>query len=118
MRIPLPPSIAEVEALACRRGVQFAVEIGLHVVMFESDSLIVIQALKEGSSGHSVFNNLIEDSLFQAAKLHCYDFCHVKRSCNTVADALAKKAKSGPELQVWLEDLPGDIAPLAYLDVH
>ena len=86
--------------------------------MFESDSLIVIQALKEGSSGHSVFSNLIKDSLFQAAKLHFYDFCHVKRSCNTVADALVKKAKLGPELQVWLEDLPGDIVPLAYLNVH
>ena len=86
--------------------------------MFESDSLIVIQALKEGSSGHSVFSNLIKDSLFQAAKLHFYDFCHVKRSCNTVADALAKKAKSGPELQVWLEDLPGDIAPPNHMMTH
>lgn len=40
----LPPSIAEVEALACCRAVQFAVEIGLHEVMFEGDSLTVIHS--------------------------------------------------------------------------
>ena len=39
-------------------------------------------------------------------------------SCNSVADALAKKAKSGVCFQVWLEDLPDDIAPFVFRDVH
>ena len=44
----------------------------------------------------------------------------MKRNCNKVADALAKKSWVGLELecQVWVEDLPGDIIPLALFDVH
>lgn len=50
MHIPLPHSVAEVEALACRRAVQFAIEIGLHKVIFEGDAAVVIQATKTGSA--------------------------------------------------------------------
>lgn len=67
MRVPLPHSVAKVEALACRRAVQFAVEIGLHDVIFEGDSMIVIQALKNGSGALSIYGNLIEDTLVQAS---------------------------------------------------
>ena len=42
----------------------------------------------------------------------------MKRNCNKVADALAKKSRVGLELQVWVEDLPGDIIPLALFNVH
>ena len=37
LRIPLPPMVAEVEALACRRVVLFAKELCLHEVLFEGD---------------------------------------------------------------------------------
>ena len=42
----------------------------------------------------------------------------MKRNCNKVADALAKKSQVGLELecQAWVEDLPGDIIPLALID--
>ena len=42
----------------------------------------------------------------------------MKRNCNKVADALAKKSRDGLELerQVWVEDLPRDIIPLALFD--
>lgn len=46
MHVPLPRSVAEVEALACRRAVQFATEIGLHEGIFEGDAAVVIQATK------------------------------------------------------------------------
>ena len=42
----------------------------------------------------------------------------VSRNCNSVADALAKKAKSNVGDQIWLHDLPTDIAPLVLHDVH
>ena len=43
--------------------------------------------------------------------------CFVPRLCNKVADALAKRAKVGLNLQVWLKDCPEDIAPLVLGDV-
>lgn len=38
-RITLPPSVEEVEALACRRAISFAAEIGLRDVVIEGDSV-------------------------------------------------------------------------------
>lgn len=69
-------------------------EIGLHDVIFEGDSPIVIQALKNGSADPAVYGNLIEDTLAHA-QLNFFDFFHVKRSSNNVVDALAKKLKQG-----------------------
>lgn len=39
-------------------------------------------------------------------------------NCNSVADAFAKKAKLVVGDQLWLGDMPSDIAPLVYRDVH
>ena len=49
MPIPLSQSVAELEALACRRAVQFALEIGLRRVTFEGESVTVINAIVRGS---------------------------------------------------------------------
>ena len=46
------------------------------------------------------------------------EFKYISRVCNFVADALAKKANSVVGLQVWLEVLPDDVAPLVVRDVH
>ena len=116
-RVPLPQSVALVEALACRRVVQFAVEIGLHEVIFEGDAAVVINAISKGSANQSLYGHIVDDVLGQASLLHFSDFCYVPRSCNSVADTLAKRAKAGPELQVWLEDCPEDIIPLVLGDV-
>ena len=53
-RVPLPQSVAMVEALACRRVVQFAVEIGLHYVIFEGDAVVVINAISKGLANQSL----------------------------------------------------------------
>ena len=49
MPIPFRQSVVELEALACQRAVQFALEIGLNQVVIEGDSVTVIEALKNGS---------------------------------------------------------------------
>ena len=117
MRIPLPHSVATAEALACRRAVQFAAEIGLHEVTFEGDAAVVINAITAGATEHSSYGHIIEDILAQAATFSSFDFCYVSRSCNRVADSLAKHAKSGLDLQVWLEDCPQDVALLVLDDI-
>lgn len=61
MTVPLAQTLVELEALACRRAVQFAMEIGLVEVIFEGDSAMVIQAISEGTSDSSAFGHLIDD---------------------------------------------------------
>ena len=99
------------------KEVLFAKEIGLRQVIFEGDSVVIIQAIIQGNSASAEYGNIIEDIRSLAAD---FDFClfiHVKRNCNVVADALAKKAKTLSDLVVWLEDVPEDIASLLLFDV-
>ena len=117
MCIPLPHSVATAEALACRRAVQFVAEIGLHEVTFEGDLAVVINAITAGATEHASYGHIIGDILAQAASFSSFEFCYVNRSCNRVADSLAKRAKSGLDLQVWLEDCPQDVAILVLDDV-
>nr|POE78215.1 hypothetical protein CFP56_62013 [Quercus suber] len=62
-RIPLPSSVAMVEALACRRAVLFAMELSVFDATFEGDAEIVYKALREGDSNHPEFGLIINDSL-------------------------------------------------------
>ncbi|KAK7818417.1 putative ribonuclease h protein [Quercus suber] len=117
MRIPLPHSVAIAEALACRRAVQFAAKIGLHEVTIEGDAAVVINAINAGDTEHSSYGHIVGDILAQAAFFSFFEFRYVNRSCNRVADSLAKRAKLSPDLQVWLEDCPQDVATLVLDDV-
>ncbi|XP_030973753.1 uncharacterized protein LOC115993904 [Quercus lobata] len=117
MHIPLPQSVATMKALACSRVVQFAVEISLHEVIFEGDAAVVIQAVKNREADQSAHGHIVGDIQDQVSLLAFSEFCFVPHSCNRVADALAKRARTGPEFQVWLEDCPEDIAHLVMAEV-
>ena len=102
--------------MACRRAVLFAKEMSIFEAIVEGDAEIVISALKDGSTSNLEFGHIIQDSLILANDLRLCIFSHVKRLGNTVAHYLARKAKSGNELQVWIEFIPNDIAPLVHRD--
>ena len=106
------------EALACQQVVQFALEIGLTQVVVEGDSVIVIKALNNGTCQFTSYGNILGDIRFQSACFQHVEFRYISHVCNSVADALAKKASFVVGLQVWLEVLPDDIAPLVVRDVH
>ena len=118
MRISLPQLVATVETLACRRVVQFAVEISLHEVIFEGDAARVIQAIKNKEADQSAHGHIVGDIQDQVSLLAFFDFCFVPCSCNKVVDALVKRAKISPELQVWLENCPEDIAHLVMAEIN
>lgn len=67
--------------------------LGVQEVILDGDTSIVIQALKQRTASDAMYSNLIDDILAQASHLSFFDFCYVKRNCNKVADALAKKKK-------------------------
>ena len=99
------------------KAVLFAKEIGLLDMIFEGDFAEVIQAIIQENSDHPDFGHIIDDIRILASDLNSFQFCHVKRNCNVVADALAKRAKNSLSLDVWLEEVPDDIVHLLSFDV-
>ena len=86
MPIPLTQTVNELEALACRRAVRFASELGLRKVIFEGDSSMVINALSQGSSCFSSYGNIVDDLIFLVADFQFFEFYHfffflMKLSC-------------------------------------
>ena len=64
--MPLSDAIADMEALACRKSVEFAIEIGLQKVVFEGDSAMVITALNHNSARLSSYGVIMEGIRSQA----------------------------------------------------
>ena len=61
MPISLGRSVAKLEALACQRAVQFALEIGLTRVVIEGDSVVVIDALQHRTGELISYRNILDD---------------------------------------------------------
>ena len=67
-RLPIPLGILESEAKALEEGVLFAWDVGVRMVVFESDSKIIIDALWEVSEALTTICNIIE-GIQQATRL-------------------------------------------------
>ena len=111
-RIHLPPTMAALEALACRRSIVFAIELGLQDVVFEGDSEVIFKLLTAEQPCMSAFGHIIEESRSLATTFRSATFTHTKRQGNNVADKLAKLAKNLYEPQVWLEDIHRNVTEL------
>ena len=116
--IPKAQSVADLEALACLKAIQFALELGISRVVFEGDSAVVINALLHGAGAFASFSNILDDIRMLSAVFQFVEFVFVNQRCDSVADALAKKAKLIAGDQVWLHEVPADVAPLVFHDVH
>ena len=86
--------MAALEALACRRSILVAIELGLQEVVFEGDSEVIFKLLTAEQPCMSAFGHIIEDSRSLAARLRLATFTRTKRQGNNVADKLAKLAKN------------------------
>ncbi|XP_023920887.1 uncharacterized protein LOC112032348 [Quercus suber] len=117
MPIALAPTVADLEALACCRAVMFAAEKDLQKVIFEGDSASVISAISQESPVLNSYGDIVDDIRSLVSAFQLFKFVFVHRSCNVVADALAKKAKCLVGSKEWLDDLPTDISQLVGFDV-
>ena len=61
MPTPLSNSVAVLEALACRRALFFAKEIGLRQVVFEGDSAMAIQVVTQGNVELVEYGQIVKD---------------------------------------------------------
>ena len=93
MPIALASTVADLEALACRHALMFAAEKDLQNVIFEGDSVSAIIAIVQENPILTSYGDIVDDIRSLVSAFQSAQFVFVHRSCNVVADALAKKAK-------------------------
>ena len=107
----------ETKALAARKALMFAHELGFQRVILEGDALGLIQAWKSQEQNLSPLGLLVEDVKVYLNHFQRVLYSRVKRNGNSVAHSLAKHAISISDLQVWMEDVSFHIGLFLYSDV-
>ena len=96
----------EAEAKAVEFGLHFVRDMMIQEFVLESDSLTVINALKETSPPPSSIAAVVYGSLSDSHNFCQVVFSHVCRQANKPAHLLAKYALGIDDFSVWLENCP------------
>ena len=115
-RIALPPTVEDVEAMAGRRAISFAKELGLPKVIFEGDAARIINSLNSEEECLAPFGHIVEESRYLGASFSAFAFNHVKRIGNRIADKLAKLARESLSPCCWLNGIHSDAINLVLSD--
>ena len=108
-QIPLPTTVAQVEALAARRALDFALDLGFTKAILEGDSEVICKELNNSNPSLALHGNILQDIKLLSNTFPFIGFSHVHRQGNSVAHALARRAAREVDLTVWMEDVPPDI---------
>ena len=105
-KIQAPLDAMEAEAKAVEFGLHFVRDMMIQEFVLESDSLTVINALKETSPPPFLIAVVVYGSLSDSHDFRQVVFSHVCRQANKPAHLLAKYALGIDDFSVWLEKCP------------
>ena len=115
-QVPLPPSVIEVETLAARWALEFALELGFERIILEGDSESLDKVLKTECSNFTMYRHLVQDILFLSTHLSEFKTSLVRRQGNNLAHSLARKSQYLSHMSVWMEDVPPDLLSVLEAD--
>jgi ribonuclease HI len=107
-----------VEALAAKRAVHFAIEVGLTDVEFQGDAETLIRDLNSPEVIHNAYGLVLDDTKTLLQGISRFSVSHTRRSGNNVAHALARRAFDCNSYRVWLEEVPPDITHVLLNDFY
>lgn len=116
--VQLPSTVIEVETLAVRQAVEFALELGFNNIVLEGDSEVLVKLMNSSSRSLAPFGHIINDIVFLASCFSCFSIAHVRRQCNKVAHLLSRRAIFSSSLSVWIEDIPPDLLSIIRNDLN
>ena len=108
-RVQKPGAAEIVEALAAWRAVQFILELGFKQSAFEGDSEFIIKTLDNEDFSSPSVGHIVKDIWSMSGLLQTKSFSYVRRQGNSMAHALAQRARFYFSVLVWMEDVPPDI---------
>ena len=96
----------DVEALACRKSLKFAIETGFQNMLIEGNYSNVMRAILSTIPNSSFFGHIVDDIRYFILGRQSIGFSCVKREGNMVAHSLARFARNIVEDLYWMEDEP------------
>ena len=116
-RGPAVASSKEAEVLACRKAVEFAIDVGFMDLVIEGDNATVMKAIVSPRLDRSRQGHIYDDIRTLAVGFRSLFVGCIKRSANFVAYSLARYASHLEEELVWLEESPPPALDALHLDV-
>ena len=116
-RLALPLKALETEAMVMQVGIQFACDLGLMDVVFESDSSTGISALLSATPPPWSIQKVIEGTKQSLKCFNTWSAVHVRRSGNVATQLMAKNAITALDSIVWVKYIPPVIAMQVSKDV-
>ena len=107
----------EVELLACRRSIEFAVDVGFTRLMIEGDNTNVMQAISSDVANYSFISNVVDDIRHLIFGLQWATTSKIRRGCNKGVHVLAQHARNLEYDLYWLEDSPPPALEALYQDI-
>ena len=101
-----PLGALEAEAKALEVGVEFARDVGISEAEFESDSLVICNALQGLASPPSSVMNVLAGVINHLSRFRQWSITHIKRQGNVPAHLLAQHAEYVEDYVAWLEECP------------
>ena len=116
-KIKAPLGAVEVEAKALEAGIQFAKDLLIHDILLESDSLILINVLKELAPPPASVAAVMYGVLASLHDFRSVELSDVRRLGNRPAHLLAKHALGIADFSTWIEENPCFIEQALIYDV-
>ena len=107
--IPLPQTMANVEAATARRAILLVRDLNLSSIILKGDSEIITRAIQAEEQSLASYGNLIEETKLHANSFLNFRNSHVKRNRNFVAHSLARHARHVNNLVIWMEEVSSHI---------
>ena len=116
-QIPLSSSVIEVEVLAAQKALELTIELGFDNITLKGDSEVLIKSLVKGDNSLAHYSHLLADIHVLMARFSSLRLSHVRRHCNSLTYALARRASSTPDLSIWMEEIPPDLNSVYLADL-
>ncbi|KAL0009843.1 hypothetical protein SO802_004951 [Lithocarpus litseifolius] len=113
---PMVETSEEAELLACRRSLEFAVDVGFTRVMIKGDNSNVMQAISSAVVNYSFLGNVVDDIRHLMSGLQWVKTSKIRRGGNKVVHVLAQHARNLESDLYWLEDSPPPALEALYQD--
>ncbi|KAF7830925.1 ribonuclease H [Senna tora] len=115
--LPALDDVTMAEALAVKRGVEMAMEVGVKDLQVECDSKLVVEMLNSGCEHMSFLSSLCSSILALCGGFNNVEFIWIPRCCNQSADCLSRFAKVSSCNKVWLNSVPMFLAEYCTADL-